>query len=124
MEQLEESVFFMNNVFSMGFISCNECLLSRRIIDILIFDPNDIVDEMNVMTRTYRCDQCFQFKSRMHRCAGCLTKLYCGKDCQQQDWTVHKLGCVKNGRKRKDGQKARKNKIRSLTSLISYSLKS
>ena len=56
-EPLEESVFFMSNVFSMGFISCNECLSSRRIIDVLNFDPNDIVDEMNVMTRKYRCDK-------------------------------------------------------------------
>jgi len=112
---LEGSVFFLSNVFSMGFTSCKKCLSSRRIIDTLNFDPNDIIGEMNAMTRTYKCDNCFHFKSRMHRCSRCLTKLYCGKDCLKQDWAVHKLCCVKNGRKRRDGQKARKNKIRKLT---------
>jgi len=115
---LEESIFFISNFFAMGFTSCKDCLSSQKLIDMLNFDSIEVVDEMNSMTRTYRCANCFHFKSRMHRCSRCLTKLYCGKDCLQQDWAVHKFCCVKNGRKRKDGQKARRSKIRNVTILF------
>lgn len=43
------------------------------------------------------CDYCGQaYRGRVgHRCSRCLTKLYCGEECrdQDQDWGVHKLSC-------------------------------
>jgi len=60
------------------------------------------------------CDYCgLHYKgSRGHRCSRCLTKLYCGEPCRNQDWGVHKLVCREGeeGRKRKGGKKDRKQK--------------
>ena len=45
------------------------------------------------------------------RCKQCLTKIYCGKECQLGDWEmVHKLVCKGKGlkRKMKEGAKERK----------------
>ena len=47
----------------------------------------------------------------MSRCKQCLTKIYCGKECQLGDWEmVHKLVCKDKGlkRKRKEGARERK----------------
>lgn len=112
---IEGSVFFMSNVFSMGFSICKDCITSQIIVDMLNFDPDDIINEMNALTRSYRCDYCFQFKSSIHRCSRCLTKFYCGKYCQLEDWSIHKRVCVRNKRKKKDNQKLRKSNIRRLT---------
>jgi len=58
------------------------------------------------------CDYCaLYFKGvRGHRCSRCLTKVYCGEECRDQDWRIHKLVC-RDGeveRKRKGGKQARK----------------
>lgn len=31
-----------------------------------------------------------------NQCSGCKTVVYCGRDCQLQDWTIHKKNCLKN----------------------------
>ena len=48
------------------------------------------------------CDYCGKLNSKAkgHRCAGCLTKLYCGVECQVQD-TYHLQTNCENGEKRK-----------------------
>ena len=44
------------------------------------------------------------------RCSRCLTKVYCGGECRDTDWVVHKLVCREgeDERKRKGGQQDRK----------------
>ena len=60
------------------------------------------------------CDFCTQHYQgvRGHRCSGCKTKLYCGEECRDQDWGVHKLVCRKGeeARKKKGGSKERRQK--------------
>jgi hypothetical protein len=40
------------------------------------------------------CDKCGK-ESTLHKCGGCGTKYYCGKDCQKADWKNHKEACKK-----------------------------
>jgi len=47
------------------------------------------------------CDNCFKVARSCLRCSRCLTKLYCSKACQREDWSVHKKICVINARKMK-----------------------
>jgi len=48
--------------------------------------------------------------NRGHRCSRCLTKVYCGEECRDKDWVVHRLVCKEGEekRKRKGGQQDRK----------------
>ena len=46
------------------------------------------------------CNQCY-LGGKVHRCSRCLTKVYCGKDCRDKAWPVHKLACRKGEEKRK-----------------------
>ena len=36
------------------------------------------------------CWKCFEAKSGLKKCSKCLVAQYCNKECQVQDWTVHK----------------------------------
>jgi len=38
------------------------------------------------------CDKCGK-ETTLHKCGGCGTKYYCGKDCQKADWKEHKKEC-------------------------------
>ena len=67
--------------------------------------------EKNALLKVYWCDFGFKSSSKLHRCSKCLTKLYCGKACIDEDWPIHKLVCVKDLRKRKDGESARDESI-------------
>ena len=51
---------------------------------------------------------------RGKRCSRCLTKVYCGEDCRDLDWRVHKLVCREGEveRKKKAGQQGRKQEGR------------
>lgn len=40
------------------------------------------------------CNSCSSTKNLM-RCAACKVVWYCSRDCQKQDWIVHKLSCKK-----------------------------
>ena len=60
------------------------------------------------------CDYCGQLNQevRGHRCARCLTKVYCGLDCQRND-TTHLMMCKKGDeRKKKRSNGKRKEKGR------------
>ena len=62
--------------------------------------PNDILKKLSHS----RCDHCFNFTNKGHRCSGCLTKFYCGNDCKNEDWFYHKEACFKDKRKIKCGK--------------------
>jgi len=50
------------------------------------------------------CDHCGLPGSRGnmgHRCSRCLTKVYCGEECRNQDWVVHKMVCREGEEERK-----------------------
>ena len=74
-----------------------------------------------------RCDACFKHVRKMHRCSKCLTKIYCGQDCLNQDWNIHKDLCTKILRKQKMDKKQRQidhdafNKFLSALSSIKVS---
>jgi len=59
----------------------------------------------------YRCDYCFKYGFDLHRCSGCLTKFYCGTECIDKDWKIHKEFCLKNERKTKDNSGNRMSKF-------------
>ena len=59
------------------------------------------------------CHFCFKLSSHgvVHRCGRCLTKVYCSKECQMQDWSlIHSQICKGKGvlRKLKGKSKERK----------------
>jgi len=68
--------------------------------------------------RKDRCDYCAMYYQgvRGKRCSRCLTKVYCGEDCRDQDWGVHKLVCREGEveRKKKAGQQERKQEGRDM----------
>ena len=39
------------------------------------------------------CAYCFKQCAGRPRCGGCKSKVYCSKECQEQDWEVHELFC-------------------------------
>jgi hypothetical protein len=63
-----------------------------------------------------RCDYCaVAYKGvSVNRCSRCLTKVYCGEECRDQGWVVHKLVCREGEveRKKKAGKQARKQEGR------------
>jgi len=64
--------------------------------------------------RFRKCDYCsLPSKGCIHRCTGCLTKLYCGEQCRDEDWEeVHSKVCKKGeGRKVKGGKQERKEDV-------------
>jgi len=64
--------------------------------------------------RFRRCDYCsFPSKGCIHRCTGCLTKLYCGEQCRDEDWEmVHSKVCKQGEvRKVKGGKQEREEDV-------------
>ncbi|XP_076454663.1 histone-lysine N-methyltransferase SMYD3-like [Babylonia areolata] len=43
--------------------------------------------------RLERCSYCMQRQATIKKCSGCSVLRYCGRDCQRQDWSVHKVEC-------------------------------
>jgi hypothetical protein len=40
-----------------------------------------------------RCCACQEIKEKMMRCSGCHMAMYCSKECQKKDWSIHKPFC-------------------------------
>ena len=83
----------------------------------IYWETSDLISaygKLSLEFRADRCDYCGLHHTgvRGHRCSRCLTKVYCGEQCRDQDWGVHKLVCREGevGRKMKGGKQARKQK--------------
>ena len=44
-----------------------------------------------VWSPTGLCWHCFTHKDKLYNCTSCKIAVYCSKDCQSQDWKVHKV---------------------------------
>ncbi|XP_072385972.1 histone-lysine N-methyltransferase SMYD3 isoform X2 [Diabrotica undecimpunctata] len=58
----------------------------------LILEEKPFVYILCEKFRTDRCDFCFQ-KGQLFKCSVCRYTYYCGRACQREGWTVHKLEC-------------------------------
>ena len=59
---------------------------------------------MGCESDAFRCDYCVMPGSsgnKGHRCSRCLTKVYCGRECRDLDWRVHKFECSEGEEERK-----------------------
>lgn len=52
------------------------------------------MEVVNGLDECKACDKCGK-EAQLHKCGGCGTKYYCGKDCQKADWKDHKEACKK-----------------------------
>jgi len=98
------------STFSCSSISCFET--SWENTTSLAMTLQTIYHHFALKSTPNRCDMCFKFSKKVHRCDRCLTKVYCSEECRDQDWSlVHKDLCKKeqDGRKMKGGSKERKN---------------
>jgi len=108
----EKSTFYYTVAFPIGFFLCRSSIKSPcyRKFGFLGNEYLDSVrseEEKNNVSYLYWCDNCFKTTVDIHRCSKCLTKLYCGIACRDEDWPIHNLVCVKEKRKRKDGKLGR-----------------
>ena len=105
------------NTMNMGMVRC-----AARRCDLNQDDHPSRVDYQNWYPRVFwafqrfkenRCHFCFKLSPHgvVHRCGKCLTKVYCSKDCQQEDWAlVHSKICKGKGVQRKLKGKAKERK--------------
>ena len=113
---VEGPIYFVSQVFPIGLFICDvyaecECLgklMEFHRVNTMGYKSNvaasSIYHDLSLM---YQCDNCFKFTAKVHRCSKCLTKLYCGEDCRDEDWSIHQKVCVKDKRKRKDKESVR-----------------
>ena len=62
--------------------------------DFLAFHLGYQVSGTCVVSREHRCWNCKQ-DTKCLRCAGCKVAMYCGTQCQKQDWKTHLFLCRK-----------------------------
>ena len=85
-------------VVRLGNINAIFCYGSRCFQQILKY--NDYEFELTKVN----CDYCGLPGAsgiKGHRCSRCLIKVYCGEECKDQDWAVHKLVCREGEEERK-----------------------
>ena len=96
-----------------GSRSCKQSIVESS----LSKELDDVREQYGTLGWEHRheiCDYCGQLNQevRGHRCARCLTKVYCGLDCQRND-TTHLMMCKKGDkRKKKRSNGKRKEKGR------------
>lgn len=61
-----------------------------------------------------RCQYCFKTDEKLSKCSRCKVVHYCSKECQKQDWKIHKVYCNSC----KEGSKEDKRKHRELYNTI------
>ena len=58
------------------------------------------------------CDNCFKVGRKGHRCRKCLTKIYCTKECQREDFKVHNMICrVEEVVRKKKGDRREREEV-------------
>ena len=58
------------------------------------------------------CDNCFKVGRKGHRCSKCLTKIYCTKECQREDFKVHNMICrVEEVERKKKGDRREREEV-------------
>ena len=110
----DEKPFLMFGLVRASF--CGKAVCSNRRKEILVtyVKFGMLYARMFCESILYTCGYCAMpggGGSKGHRCSKCLTKVYCGDECRNKDWGVHKLVCKEGEvkRKRKGGQQERKN---------------
>ncbi|KAK4881149.1 hypothetical protein RN001_004468 [Aquatica leii] len=58
----------------------------------LLLSEQPFVYVLSSKFRTEYCDVCF-LKKDLRRCSNCQYVYYCGKTCQRDGWSIHKLEC-------------------------------
>jgi hypothetical protein len=43
--------------------------------------------------RAVRCFECKKYLTKVMRCSGCNLAVYCSRECQKNNWKVHRPGC-------------------------------
>jgi len=105
------------NTLNMGMVRC-----ASRMCDMIQDEHPSRVDYQKwyprismafVKYKENLCHFCFKLSSHgvVHRCGRCLTKVYCSKECQAEDWSlVHSEICKGKGVPRKLMGKAKERK--------------
>jgi len=96
--------------FSCAKKSCSKIVLEERKKEFRVL--NTLTRAVNAKYAGHVCDFCFKVGKTAHRCGGCKTKIYCGKQCLEEDWAmVHRKVCARSkeeARKIKEGARGRK----------------
>ncbi|KIY69942.1 hypothetical protein CYLTODRAFT_392887 [Cylindrobasidium torrendii FP15055 ss-10] len=50
---------------------------------------------MVLVNRDIFCAVCSSNSATLQQCSGCKSRLYCGQECQRNDWPTHKNECTK-----------------------------
>ncbi|XP_018566236.1 histone-lysine N-methyltransferase SMYD3 [Anoplophora glabripennis] len=58
----------------------------------VIIQEKPFVYNLSSKFRTERCDFCFK-EGQLSKCSVCRYVYYCGRTCQKEAWTLHKLEC-------------------------------
>jgi hypothetical protein len=97
---------------------CADPICSGQVLGSTFWQAYNFITHLYMKTsfesRFQRCDYCcLPSKGCIHRCTGCLTKLYCGEQCRDEDWEmVHRKVCKKGEvSKVKGGKQERKQDV-------------
>ena len=95
-------------LYSCGKPPCSEEVIARAIkTDMVLGSTGQTMEEKYGKQRS---DNCELVGRKAHRCSKCLTKLYCSKECQLEDFMVHKKVCRKEEvERKKKGEKGERN---------------
>jgi len=53
-------------------------------------DTKEIVEQAKLVFRCYNCKK----EGNLHRCSSCYSVRYCSRECQKQNWKIHKPACL------------------------------
>ena len=83
--------------------SCHREACNKEVFKRYIARFNSSLGVLHAMKAQHsKCDWCFLYCDKPHRCRGCRTKLYCSQACLEADWRlVHESLCKGRGEERK-----------------------
>ena len=78
-------------LYSCGKAPCSGEVMARIInTEMVLYSTAEMLEKK---FGKQRCDSCDLVGKKRHRCTKCLTKLYCSKECQLEDFKVHRKVC-------------------------------